>query len=125
LEKVMLARIKQSWGRGGVFAAAILATTALSMGVAPRPAEAQFYGYGHSPYAHPYHGGYSRHDYHHHRDNGWHSGRYGWQGGRNGNGRNHAADHHAPADRAPNRGAVAQGSGNAYMGWLGAHGSYR
>jgi hypothetical protein len=54
---------KQPWFRRAVFAGAVLATSALAIGVTPRPAAAQYaYNYG-NPY---------------HRDGGWGSDHRGW-----------------------------------------------
>ena len=62
-----------------------------------------------------------RHGYSDHRGYGWHSGYHGrdrnWD---------HARDRRYGPGPAPHgRAAAPVGSGNAYMGWLGAHGSYR
>jgi hypothetical protein len=117
----MTARVKQSWCRGAVFAGAVLATAALALGTAAGPAEAQYYGYR---YAQPY-SGYSPYGYSHYRGDEWRSGNHGWHRGWDRGGRDHARDHRGPGPGAHGRGAAPVGSGNAYMGWLGAHGSYR
>lgn len=117
----MTTRVKQSWCRGAVFAGAVLATAALALGTTPGSAEAQYYGYG---YAHPY-SGYSPYGYSYYRGDGWRSGDHGWHRGWGRGGRDHARDNHGPGPAAHGRGAAPVGSGNAYMGWLGAHGSYR
>ena len=38
----MSVRAKQSWSRRAAYAGAVLATTALAIGITPRPAEAQY-----------------------------------------------------------------------------------
>jgi len=113
----MTARVKQSWCRAAVFAGAVLATAALALGTTAGSAEAQYYGY---QYAQPY-SGYSPYGYSHYRNDGWRSGNYNrhrnWD---------HARDHrYGPGPVPHGRTAAPVGSGNAYMGWLGAHGSYR
>ena len=117
----MTARLKQSWCRGAVFAGAVLATAALALGSAVGPAAAQHYGYS---YAQPYTSyspyGYSHYGYPHSRGDGWRSGNRGWH-----RGWDHARDRHGPGPAAHGRAAAPVASGNAYMGWLGAHGSYR
>ena len=105
----MTARVKQRWCRDVVFAGAVLATAALALGTTARPADAQRYGYS---YAYPY-SGYSPYGYSHYRGDRWRSDDRGRHGGWN-----HTRYYNG-------RSAPPVGSGNAYMGWLGAHGSYR
>jgi hypothetical protein len=117
----MTACVKQSWCRGAVFAGAVLATAALALGVGAGPAEAQHYGYRYdAPYS-----GYSPYGYSHYRNDSRHSDDRGWRRGWGASRRDHARDHHGPGPAAHGRGTAPVGSGNAYMGWLGAHGSYR
>jgi hypothetical protein len=117
----MTARVKQSWCRGAVFAGAMLATGALALGTAVRPAEAQHYGYG---YAHPY-SAYSPYGNSRYRGEGRRSGNHGWHHGWDRGAWNGAGNRHGTVPGAHGRGGAPLGSGNAYMGWLGAHGSYR
>lgn len=113
----MTARVKQSWCRAAVFAGAMLVTAAVAFGTTAGPAEAQYYGYR---YAHPY-SDYSPYGYSYNRSDRWRSGDRGWH-----RGWDHARDHrYAPGHVPHGRAAAPVGSGNAYMGWLGAHGSYR
>lgn len=112
----MADRLKQSWCRGAVFAGAVLATAALGLGMTGNPAEAQSYGYR---YTHP-HWSHSPYGYSHYRgdDRRWrdHGSRRDW---------NHARNYHGAGPAVHGRAAAPVGSGNAYMSWLGQHGSYR
>jgi hypothetical protein len=131
-------RAKQSWPRRAALAGAVLAATALAVGVLPQPAMAQYaydYGYGYpgradsySPHSNPYHqpGRWGAHD------SGWHR---GWAEG----GRGHGAWGHAGrgnegfsgsssggrgggyAVHGSRAGGRIGGSGNGYVNWLGAH----
>ena len=130
----MSVRAKQPWFRRAVFAGAVLATSALAIGVTPRPAAAQYaYNYG-NPY---------------HRDGGWGSDHRGWHRGWSKHGRDQDArgpndhwdrnDHRAGRTNegfsgssgggrgggGGNHGGGGGGNGGAYNNWLGAHGSYR
>ena len=74
----MSVRAKQSWSRRAAYAGAVLATTALAIGITPRPAEAQYpYGYPAGTSSH-YPNSYNRsHGYAYHR-HGWNAHQGGW-----------------------------------------------
>jgi hypothetical protein len=60
------------------------------------------------------------HGYSHYLNDRWRSDDRGWH-----RGWNRARDHQDPGLAGRSRGAAPVGSGNAYIGWLGAHGNYR
>src|ERR1700720_2591280 len=104
----MSVRAQQPWFRRAVFAGAVLATSALAIGVTPRPAAAQYaYNYG-NPY---------------HRDGGWGSDHRGWHRGWSKNVRGHGdggrGDHRAGRSNEGFSGSSGGGRG----GGGGKHGS--
>jgi hypothetical protein len=134
----MSVRAKQSWSRRAAYAGAVLATTALAIGITPRPAEAQYpYGYPAGTSSH-YPNSYNRsHGYAYHR-HGWNAHQGGWAEG----GRGHDAWGHAGrgnegfsgssrgghgggnaghGGETGNHSSGGGGNGGGYAGWLGAH----
>jgi hypothetical protein len=75
------ARRKTGWFRRAALGAAVAATGLLSLGAAPTPAQAHWYGYGYYPYYHPhYYGWYGYRPAYWGWGGGWHHG-WGWRHG--------------------------------------------
>jgi hypothetical protein len=98
-----------------IFGGSVLATAVIAIGVAPRPAAAQYvfhYGYpaaGYYSYAYPPYTyypsytypsyGYPYYVYPYYGRGGWGSGRGGWEGGWSGHGSDHGGWHNGGRDQ--------------------------